>query len=88
MLQLQAVKYPCTIKRLMGGEWQARTMGTDVGTLEVIAPGREQALEQLAKEIRYRLEWCPCSGIAEDHVELDVREATDRLPGSAFSSSD
>jgi hypothetical protein len=30
------------------------------------------ALDHLRQEIRYRLEYCPCSGIEEDSIELDV----------------
>jgi len=30
------------------------------------------ALDSLRAEIRYRLEYCPCSGIEEDLIELDV----------------
>jgi hypothetical protein len=30
------------------------------------------ALDALRAEIRYRLELCPCTGVSEDFVELDV----------------
>lgn len=30
------------------------------------------ALDSLRAEIRYRLELCPCSGVGEDYVELEV----------------
>jgi len=30
------------------------------------------ALDHLREEIRYRLEYCPCSGIEEDSIVLDV----------------
>jgi len=30
------------------------------------------ALDALRDEIRYRLELCPCTGVSEDYVELDV----------------
>ncbi|HVM51204.1 MAG TPA: hypothetical protein VMU04_24455 [Candidatus Acidoferrum sp.] len=30
------------------------------------------ALDALREEIRYRLELCPCTGVADDYVELDV----------------
>lgn len=35
-------------------------------------PTRRAALELLRKEIRYRLELCPCSGVPDDYVELAV----------------
>ena len=30
------------------------------------------ALDSLREEIRYRLELCPCTGVGDDFVELDV----------------
>jgi predicted RNase H-like HicB family nuclease len=30
------------------------------------------ALDALREEIRYRLELCPCTGVKDDFVELDV----------------
>jgi hypothetical protein len=29
-------------------------------------------LDALRGEIRYRLELCPCTGVSDDYVELDV----------------
>ena len=33
---------------------------------------RAEAFAKLREEIRYRIEYCPCSGVADDFVELDV----------------
>jgi predicted RNase H-like HicB family nuclease len=33
------------------------------------------ALDALRGEIRYRLELCPCTGVSDDYVELDVVSA-------------
>jgi predicted RNase H-like HicB family nuclease len=30
------------------------------------------SLDALREEIRYRLELCPCTGVSDDFVELDV----------------
>ena len=30
------------------------------------------ALDALREEIRYRIELCPCTGVSDDFVELDV----------------
>ena len=30
------------------------------------------ALDSLREEIRYRLELCPCTGVSDDFVELDI----------------
>lgn len=32
----------------------------------------DNALDQLRAEIRYFVEYCPCSGVPDDYVELDV----------------
>ena len=34
-----------------------------------------EALEQIRSEIRYRLEFCPCSGVDDDYVQLEVVRA-------------
>ncbi len=77
--------YPCTLKYLIDGQWQARSLGTDVGNVEVIAASRRQAVERLRDEIRYRLEWCPCSAVDDDYVQLEIRESV-RTPwrGTVF----
>jgi hypothetical protein len=28
----------------------------------------------MRNELQYRIEWCPCSGVSGDTVELQVRE--------------
>ena len=37
------------------------------------AASEAEALEKLKAEIRYRIEWCPCTGVDDDYVQLDVR---------------
>ena len=32
----------------------------------------DSALAMLRAEIRYRIEWCPCTGVDDDFVELDL----------------
>jgi hypothetical protein len=78
------VRYAATVKQLIDGRFLARALATDVGVCEATADSRDAALEQLRKEIRYRLEWCPCSGVADDYVELWV---SDSAPASARDPS-
>lgn len=33
------------------------------------------ALDRLRDELRYRLEYCPCSSVSDDFVEIEVRGA-------------
>lgn len=72
------MKYPCTLKKLMDGGWLARSLGSEVGNVTATGPTREAALERLRDEIRYRIEWCPCSAVANDYVQLEVREEPTR----------
>ena len=69
-----AVKFPVTVKRLIDGQWLARSTGTIAGIVERAGATREEALERLTAELRYRIEWCPCSGVTEEFVELEVTE--------------
>ena len=79
------MKFPTTIKRLIDGNWQARTIGTTVGNLQVLGDTREEALDKLRGEIRYRMEWCPCSSVGDAFVELEVTEAEpSRWRGTVF----
>jgi hypothetical protein len=69
------MRVTCSLSRLAGDQWSARHESRDVGTLEVRAPTREQAIEKLKGEIRYRLELCPCTGETYRHIEIDVVES-------------
>ena len=44
-----------------------------MGSVETVASNRDEAARKLRAEIRYRLELCPCSGVGEDYVELEIR---------------
>jgi hypothetical protein len=79
------MKFPATLKRLIDGKYQVRSIGTLAGDLTVVAETREEALEKAKTEIRYRIEWCPCSAVSDEFVELDVEEsAPSRWRGSVF----
>ncbi len=36
------------------------------------APNEHEALEKIRAEIRYRIEWCPCTGVPDDYVQLQI----------------
>jgi hypothetical protein len=44
-----------------------------MGQVEVTAPTREEAPEKMRKELRYRSEYCPCTGVTDNFVQLQVR---------------
>jgi hypothetical protein len=70
------VNFPSTIERRTDGQWSLRHESAQVGRVEVTAPTREQAVEKLRGEIRYRLELCPCSGESYQHISVEIIESS------------
>ena len=70
------MKFSCTLKQLANGDWTVRHSGTALGTVELTAPTREAALVKMRNELHYRVELCPCSGVSDDYVQLQVTDAT------------
>jgi hypothetical protein len=68
------MKLTCALSRLTNGNWLARHTGSSLGSVEVTAPTREEALTKMRNELQYRIELCPCSGVSGDTVALQVRE--------------
>jgi len=66
------VRYRATVERSGDGRWTARCPGGPGGAIEARAAGRDDALARLRDEIRFRLEYCPCSAVGDDYVELEV----------------
>jgi hypothetical protein len=65
---------PCTISQMWNGTWLARHSSSALGTMEVSASSREEALTKLRDELQYRIELCPCSGVSGDTAVLQVSE--------------
>jgi hypothetical protein len=79
------MRFPVTAKQLIDESWQVRCIGTVAGEVTVVAKTRQEALDKATNEIRYRLEWCPCSAVSDEFVELDVQDAPpSRWQGSVF----
>jgi hypothetical protein len=74
------MKFTCTAERLGNGHWVVRHAGPALGIVEVTASTRDAALTKLRSELRYRVELCPCSGVADDYVELQIAEGSE--PGT------
>ena len=68
------MKFTCTIGRGADRRWQARHQGSDLGTVIASGQSREEAVEKLRQELRYRLELCPCTGESYQHIEVEVVE--------------
>jgi hypothetical protein len=60
--------------RRSDGHWSVQHSGADLGTIEVTAGSRNQALEKMRNELRYRLELCPCSGEQYKDLEIELVE--------------
>ena len=68
------MRFACTIERLAGGGWRATHDSGDIGTVEASAVSREEAIQKLQGEIRYRLELCPCTGETYQHIDVEIVE--------------
>ena len=68
------MRFACMLSKAPDGQWQARHEGRDVGAVEARAASREEAIEKLKGEIRYRLELCPCTGETYQHIDVDIVE--------------
>jgi hypothetical protein len=68
------MRFPCTIERLAGGHWQASHSSRDVGAAQARGASRDEAIEKLKGEIRYRLELCPCTGETYQHIDVEIVE--------------
>jgi len=66
------MRYTVSIKQTSSNEYIAQTIGEP----ECHATGqtREEALNAIRDEIRYHVEFCPCSFVGDDYVQLDVTE--------------
>lgn len=65
----------CRVTRRPDGVWSIRYDGHDLGPVELTAATREQALEKMRRELKYRLELCPCSGEQVGDVDIELQDA-------------
>lgn len=66
----------CTISRTPDGDWLARHESADLGAVEVSGSSSEEALKKMQRELQYRIELCPCSGVSGDTVEVELRSVS------------
>jgi hypothetical protein len=77
------MRLTCTLTQGPSG-WTAVHESRDVGRVTASAPTREEALEKIRGEIRYRLELCPCTGETYRHIAIDVVEPPPRGSGAKW----
>jgi hypothetical protein len=68
------MKAACTLIHQRNGVWSVGHSSPALGTVEVSATSREEALTKMRNELQYRVELCPCSGVSGDTVVLQVIE--------------
>lgn len=68
------MKAPCILKRLSSGIWSACHSSPALGTVEVTARTKDEALTKMQGELQYRIELCPCSGVSGDTVVIQETE--------------
>jgi hypothetical protein len=68
------MKANCSLSRTPNGLWTVRHSSADLGTVQVSAASREEALTKMRNELQYRFELCPCSGAVLGQIELQVSE--------------
>jgi hypothetical protein len=66
------MKFSATISRENKGRFRATCHDANLGQVEATGDSREQAIEKLRGELRYRLELCPCTGESYQHLEIEV----------------
>jgi predicted RNase H-like HicB family nuclease len=64
------MKYAVTLEQAEGGEYVAEC--AELG-LRASGLSPANALDSLRENIRYTIEWCPCSAVDDDYVQLDVQ---------------
>lgn len=68
------MQFRCSVCRLPDGRWSVRHDGSDVGPVELTAATKDEALEKMRAELRFRLELCPCTGEAYQHLAIEIIE--------------
>ena len=64
------MKYSVNLEQGDSGEYVASCDGLGI-TVSGLSAGN--ALDAMREEIRYRIEFCPCTTVGEDYIELDVK---------------
>jgi hypothetical protein len=68
------MRFRCTLRQDLGGAWRASHESREIGAVEAQADTRQEAIEKLRGEIRFRLELCPCTGETWQHIDIEIVE--------------
>jgi len=64
----------CTLQRQDNGHWQISHSSSSLGDVTLTDETRERAITRMQRELQYRLELCPCSGVSAGTVEIRLSE--------------
>jgi hypothetical protein len=68
------MQFVCDVLRQPDGRWTMRYSDPGLGRVAVTAASRAEAAERMQKELRYRLEICPCTGETYSGTAIEVVE--------------
>jgi hypothetical protein len=60
------------VEQRRDGTWLARHASPHVGVCAVSAASRQEVVDKLRGELRYRLEICPCTGELYRDLEIEI----------------
>jgi hypothetical protein len=66
------MQFSCQNHQQSTGLWHVRHHGSDLGEVEVTVITHDEAMEKMRRELRYRLEICPCTGELYDSVAIEL----------------
>src|SRR5262245_17009895 len=69
-------QYKARVRREADGSWVASAVA--LPNCWSRAAGRDEALAKLRDEIRYRIEYCPCTGVDDEFVRIEVITAEEK----------
>lgn len=64
----------CSLQRLDDGHWQISHSSSTLGDVDLTDDSREKAISRMQRELQYRLELCPCSGVSAGTVEIRLND--------------
>ena len=69
-------QYKARVRQEADGSWVASAVA--LPNCWSRAAGRDEALAKLRDEIRYRIEYCPCTGVDDEYVRVEVIAAEEK----------
>ena len=83
-------QYKARVRQEADGSWVASAVALPHCWSR--AAGRDEALAKLRDEIRYRIEYCPCTGVDDEFVRVEVittaeKDAAVPVASSSWSST-